>query len=715
MSSRTFAGLRIKSLVAALLLVVLATSTLVNASSAETAPGDGPTARSRIAVPSAVSNATPLNRFGLGYSAASFFPGQWGQAPETANPVEAILGRARRYAVFHGVETGHPNQPWKFDKSYLWGDIGIGPGVRTEFGADTTVIGDCYQQTGQAAGKGCVDIQPHASSPPHAEPTYRDITGDLGPVVQDIRAAVTYVDGLAATQTFERITGGMAIVSLECGMVHVIRVNREVNLGGANQFMTIQGCPTDTFIFDVGGKWASSGGRVRLNGGVSAANILWVFKGRLDNSGNGGWVGTAIFDTPDGVDNAGKDLSCFDCALLVLNGKLSTSADSNLRWHPFSVFDYGDSPKRYGTLFDVANGVARHRYTPNGPRLGSAWSGETDGLPTFEANGDAGEDGVSILPLTQAFSTEPVMLTVMAINPSQSNAVATVACWIDFNRDDDFLDAGERASATLGYSATLSPVTLTFNGFQSPVPGPSYLRCRISTSDALASPITPIPPPAPTPSLTKPMFSLEKSSYQLNDGWPNGEVEDYKIIIEPLGDPAPDYGDAPDTGLGTGQGNYNTLIGDGGPRHYIEEGLYLGAQGPDLEFGTLQNADATADDLTTFDDEDGIVTLPAISAQSTSVQVSVRATNETDNDAKLRCWIDFNRNGAFTDLGEASNLSTVSATSGTNTYTLTLSGFAVPTPGASIIRCRIAHAPSDLAQVVAYSGEIEDYLVVIAP
>ena len=61
-----------------------------------------------------------------------------------------------------------------------------------------------------------------------------------------------------------------------------------------------------------------------MSGGVTGSNILWVYKGRLQNSGGDGWIGTAIFDTADGANNAGDNLDCYDCALLVLNGKLTT-------------------------------------------------------------------------------------------------------------------------------------------------------------------------------------------------------------------------------------------------------------------------------------------------------------------------------------------------------------------------------------------------------
>jgi hypothetical protein len=646
-------------------------------------------------------------------SAAPSPAGPSAQAPEVANPIASLLGQARRFAVFHGVEAGRPSQPWRFDKSYLWGDIGVGPGVRTEFKSDSTVIGDCYEQPGQAAGKGCADITPHRGSPVHQGPDYRDFTGDLSAIVQDIRTAVSTVSGLPATQTLERITGGATLTSPACGTVNVIRVRREVNVGGANQGIIIQGCATDSFIFDVGGQWASSGGRVRLNG-VPASNVLWVFKGRLHNSGKGGWAGTAIFDTANGADNDGKDLTCTDCALLVLNGKLSLTANTNLRWHPFTTFDYGDAPESYGTLYSATTGAARHKFTPNGPWLGTAWDAETDGQPVNRDGSD--EDGLGTsLPLIVAGQTDGVELTVSVTNPS--GADATLACWIDFNRDGLF-SADERAWATVSNS---SDVDLTFSDFGAAVAGPSALRCRISTDGAaVAGPVTPIPPAAPAPGSSSPRFPLAKPSYLANDGWPDGEVEDYLITIESGGDAAYDFGDAPDGSAGTGEGNYRTRKIDIGPRHIIVEDLMLGSVLTDLEWGDLENVAADADDTNyAIDDEDAIPTLPQITAASMQVQLDVVATNlNAETNGVMQCWIDFNRNGDFADQGEASGLVSVAANSAA-TYPLSFTPASAPSAGVSYIRCRIAYdydavqisTPYDLAN----SGEVEDHRVVIQP
>ena len=60
---------------------------------------------------------------------------------------------------------------------------------------------------------------------------------------------------------------------------------------------------------------------------------------------------------------------------------------------------------------------------------------------------------------------------------------------------------------------------------------------------------------------------------------------------------AVDFGDAPDTGIGSGPGNYRTLSNDSGPRHTIIAGLRLGASVDGFDGGVLQNAAANADDV----------------------------------------------------------------------------------------------------------------------
>ena len=172
-----------------------------------------------------------------------------------------------------------------------------------------------------------------------------------------------------------------------------------------------------------------------------------------------------------------------------------------------AVYDYGDAPNSYGTL-QAANG-ARHALSSDWTlQLGVvAADVDNDGQPTAAANGDdlAGsddEDGVTTLPAILTPSTS-VPLTVSVLNDTA--VAATLACWIDFNRDGDFLDAGERASTAVGSSATQQTVNLTFTGYATPSAGTSYLRCRIaSVAGQVADPVG-----------------------TAN----NGEVEDYQVTI----------------------------------------------------------------------------------------------------------------------------------------------------------------------------------------
>jgi hypothetical protein len=177
-----------------------------------------------------------------------------------------------------------------------------------------------------------------------------------------------------------------------------------------------------------------------------------------------------------------------------------------------------------------------------------------------------------------------------------------------------------------------------------------------------------------------------------------------------------DFGDAPDTGAGTSQGNYNTVFTDNGPYHLIIPNLKLGAVAPDVDPGTLQNATADADDLTATDDEDGVTTMPSVNIKSTSVNLSVNVFNNTGSQASLACWMDFNRDGDFTDVGEKSVPITVPASMGLRTYGQFFSGFAPPIPGSSVLRCRLAWNGTQIqnATGAAQSGEVEDYNVDIA-
>ena len=164
-------------------------------------------------------------------------------------------------------------------------------------------------------------------------------------------------------------------------------------------------------------------------------------------------------------------------------------------------------PRDYGDASDPGPGTGVGNYettaSDNGPShviipglyLGrQAPDSDSGALQNAAADADDitstdDEDGVAVLPIISTASGG-VNLMMTAVNTTGDGA--TLACWIDFNRDGDFLDAGERAAAALNSAAGRQSVNLTFAGFPVPTPGVSYLRCRIANAASeVALPIGP--------------------------------------------------------------------------------------------------------------------------------------------------------------------------------------------------------------------------------
>lgn len=182
----------------------------------------------------------------------------------------------------------------------------------------------------------------------------------------------------------------------------------------------------------------------------------------------------------------------------------------------FTVFigvgmDYGDAPKPYPTLRE--NDGARHVIL-SGFSLGTGVDINADGQPSAAANGDDNdgnddEDGVVFDPTTPLVPYRKITVTV-----STSGIVNDVVpfgvldAWIDYNRDGDWLDAGERVltNVILNKSLLDDSGKITFRDLTVPSwadPGETYARFRLSTSGG-------------------------SSSTGESDA---GEVEDYRVVI----------------------------------------------------------------------------------------------------------------------------------------------------------------------------------------
>ncbi|MEX2394965.1 MAG: GEVED domain-containing protein [Actinomycetota bacterium] len=264
------------------------------------------------------------------------------------------------------------------------------------------------------------------------------------------------------------------------------------------------------------------------------------------------------------------------------------------------------------------------------------------------------EDGVDIGQLVPGQVT-PV--SVEATAPGLLNA------WIDWAGDGTF-------NNTIDRIFTNRPLDAGPNALQFTVPAISiaqatYARFRLSSA-ALSGPT----------GVTN-----------------NGEVEDYQVFINQ------DFGDAPDT--------YGTLDGSGGPRHALTGAPVLGAI-VDSEANGIPSAFAIGDDANPVggpDDEDGVTFGSALQQNaSTAVRVTVSTA------ARLDAFVDFNRNGVFTDAGEKV-FDNVALTAGDNNLLIaTPVGASV---GGSFSRWRVSSAGGLGAGGAAANGEVEDHAITI--
>lgn len=174
-----------------------------------------------------------------------------------------------------------------------------------------------------------------------------------------------------------------------------------------------------------------------------------------------------------------------------------------------------------------------------------------------------------------------------------------------------------------------------------------------------------------------------------------------------------DFGDAPDTAIGTSTGNYNTLVTDQGAYHVIDGHLYLGSC-VDSDQGDLQNAIAQADDASNTTPVSGVCAGGADDENGVSFTSNItRGENVTVNVTSseggiLNVWIDFNQDGDFDDLDEQIFTDT-GVVAGVNSLSFTASSNLVE--GASFARFRLSSILGITPYDEVVGGEVEDYEV----
>ena len=459
---------------------------------------------------------------------------------------------------------------------------------------------------------------------------------------------------------------------------------------------SVLNCNADTFVNDSGGNWSDTndcGTGINVD---TAANI------DLSNTlaSNGGTTPTLALANTSSVNGIIETTDSLCPGGVGADDQRDVARAVNAGCEPGAYelqlpvpTDYGDAPDTYGDAvhnIPASPGLYLGSVAPDGEV--STRAENTPGA----ADGDDGDNDDD----DDAFTSLPNIPTVGSYSltvPLNSNlGAATLHAWIDFNQNDVF-DAGEYQSVAVSQDDTSANLNWTVP--TGTVVGETYARFRL-TSDAAIDNSTP-------------------------DGIAaDGEVEDYPVTISV---PIYDYGDAPDTGAGTGTGNYQTTATDNGAAQVvINAGNQILSIGDiiDTDDGNSQNADATADDtLDASDDEDGITTLPTLTdeeGQTYTISVPVRNSVPLV-DAYLVGYIDFNQDGDFDDPNEQSTTATITpnTTGDAQTVDLTFTTPAGMTPGDTFVRLRLGQVQATAEQATGAAastdnGEIEDHQIAIA-
>jgi len=336
---------------------------------------------------------------------------------------------------------------------------------------------------------------------------------------------------------------------------------------------------------------------------------------------------------------------------------------------------------------------------------------ELDGQPSLTAKGDdidaASNDEEDFSPLSGIQAGTTVTFSHKATN--QSGTDAWLQVFIDWNQDGDFLDLAETTTTlvvdgSLGAPISFSIAVPSVSSYATPVAA----RLRLSSLKLLG-------PGGPAP---------------------DGEVEDYFVNVLP----ALDFGDLPDSALGTVAGDfattapdYRTTLADDGPRHVIIPELALtndtGSADADIDAETDGQPSVAADGDDNSDDHDelqmfsaltGLILVGAGDCANTQVEIDLAINHAVRNDlpvdATLHTFIDWNHDGDFEDANEAWSQVAPASTNAPLTQIVSTS---FTWPGVLnwsdtwAVRTRLSTDATLDATGLAPDGEVQDDLITI--
>ncbi|MCK6263625.1 LruC domain-containing protein [Vibrio sp. ZSDE26] len=368
------------------------------------------------------------------------------------------------------------------------------------------------------------------------------------------------------------------------------------------------------------------------------------------DTGTNGNINAVGFDYEDryiyGYDTTNKEV--------VRLGKDFQSQTLNVTGLPTHTFYVGDVYQHVLYLYRKGNGLFKVELSP------------LDADPTAS------------LPLVKITDIATVSLTDFAFHPGNGKLYG-----VDNSSGDlyvfDTSVGGETLVGNVGVTGTFGAGYFDVNGYYyiSRNPDGHVFRIDLSDPDNITDEI-----------IEADIFAYGPASGQ-NDG---ARCANAPVIDE---DSTIDFGDAPSS--------YTTLLDDNGPRHGIGSDYYLGFVAPDGEGdGLLAPLD---DNKAGLQDEDGVGFVTAIEAGMNSI-VSVQASTT----GYLSAWIDWNKDGDFTDQGEQVFTDTI-LSEGSNSLILSVPNDV--TMGSTWSRFRFSDQTGIDYFGGAQKGEVEDHPVLI--
>jgi hypothetical protein len=170
-------------------------------------------------------------------------------------------------------------------------------------------------------------------------------------------------------------------------------------------------------------------------------------------------------------DRSGEDTYKIDVVAIDDDGgRDAASTEITVRYG-----DFGDAPAPYPTL--LTDNGAFHLVSSD-LYLGASVNSDADGTPDATATSDLSDDGV-VLPSTLIARLDATVIVTVSGESGKLDA------WIDFNRDGDWDDVGERITPKTGLPVSAGLNSVTFTVPAGAVAGTTFARFRLSTIGGL--------------------------------------------------------------------------------------------------------------------------------------------------------------------------------------------------------------------------------------